>query len=55
MTIWTEFGGTAFSGVFFFLRPRRKYTGKKPTKNSVNKIQAKSGEIPVLKNLGKIF
>ena len=42
-----------FFHVFFFLRPRRKYTEKKPPKNSANKIQVKSGEIPVLKNLGK--
>ena len=44
-----------FFQVFFFLRPRRKYTKKKPPKNSANKIQVTSGEIPVLKNLGKII
>ena len=40
----TEFGGTFFAGFFpvsFFLGPRRKYTGKKPQRNSVNENSSK--------------
>ena len=40
----TAFGGTFFPGFFpgvFFLRPRRKCTGKKSRKNSVNENSSK--------------
>ena len=40
----TEFRGTFFVGFFpvsFFLKPRRKYTGKKPCRNSINENSSK--------------
>ena len=45
----------AFFPVSIFLRLRRKYSGKKPAETQSVKIQVKSGEIPVGKNLGKIM
>ena len=53
-----EFGGKFFSGFFpgfFFLSKVEKYTGKKLAETQSMKIQAKSEEIPVCKNVGKIM
>ena len=53
-----EFGGKFFSGFFpgfFFLSKVEKYTGKKLAETQSMKIQAKSEEIPVRKNVGKIM
>ena len=45
----------SFFPLSFFVWARRKCTGKKPHKNSVNEIQAKSGEIPVRNNITKFM
>ena len=44
----------AFFLVSFFLRPRRKLHRKKLAETQSMKIQVKSGEIPVRKNVGKM-
>ena len=51
----TNLGETFFVGFFpgfFFLRPRRKYTGKKTRRNTVNE---NSSKIPVHKDVRKIM
>ena len=51
-------GEIFFSGFFwgfFFLSKVEKYTGKKLAETQSMKIQAKSEEIPVRKNVGKIM
>ena len=46
---------SGFFGGFFFLSKVEKYTGKKLAETQSMKIQAKSEEIPVRKNVGKIM
>ena len=46
---------SGFFGGFFFLSKVEKYTGKKLVETQSMKIQAKSEEIPVRKNVGKIM
>ena len=59
MNIWTEFGRIFFAGflsnVFFFLGQGENTPGKPPSETQSIKIQVKSGELPVLKNLGKVI
>ena len=54
----TEFGGTFFAGffpgLFFFSGQAENTPGKNPAETQSIKIQVKSGEILVRKNVGKI-
>ena len=55
----TEFGGTFFCGLFsrclFFSSQGENTPGKNPAETQSLKIQVKSGEILVRKNVGKIM
>ena len=60
MTMRTEFERTFFAGFWFFFYfwgqgENTPGTTHLPPRNLVNKVQVKSGEIPVLKNLRKII
>ena len=61
MTIRTEFERTFFAGFFLFFfyfwgqGENTPGTTHLPPRNLVKKVQVKSGEIPVLKNLRKII
>ena len=59
MTIRTKFGRTFFAGFFqvslFFWDQGENTPGKNFPETQSVKIELKSGEIPVLKNLGKII
>ena len=51
----TEFGATIFADFYlFFLGQRENNTEKKLAETQSMKIQVKSGEIPVCKNVGKM-